>query len=522
MNIGRVRHLYIILGDQLDERLLRDLDAEQDAVWMAEVDSEATHVWCHKQRLLLFLSAMRHFRDGLTARGVDVRYRELSPRRRRGEPPDHARALTSDLREFQPEEIILTRPGDWRILKSLSEALDGSGLRWSLREEEDHFYASLEEFAQWAKGRKNLVLEHWYRHLRRREGILIEDGQPVGGAWNFDAANRKSFGKKGPPPIAPLPGHTWDDRTREVATLVEARYADHPGDLESFSLPVTRGEALTWAEHFIQHGLPRFGPHQDAMWGEDVVLWHSRLSAPLNLKLIHPRELVEAALKAHDEGRADIESVEGFIRQILGWREFIRGIYWTRMPEYAESNALECEDRRVPSFFWTGETDMSCVAASMRGLIRHGYVHHIHRLMVLGLFSQQLGVHPYRFHEWHMAMYLDAVDWVSLPNALGMSQFGDGGVVGSKPYAATGKYIKRMSNYCGACRYRPDEATGDQACPFTTLYWDFLDRHRDRLATNQRMTLQLKNVQRKDETTLEDIRARARWLRDRIDAEERI
>lgn len=517
-----MQRLFVVLGDQLDARSLEELDLDRDAVWMAEVEEEATHVWCHRQRLLMFFSAMRHFRDHLRSQGFDVRYRELAIEREDGEPRRLAEALSRDLETLEPAQVVLTRPGDWRVLRELTEVLEASGLPWSLREEDAHFYASLEDFEGWARGRKRWVLEHWYRYLRKRESILIEGGQPTGGKWNFDASNRASFGKKGPPSIPPLPGHVWDDTTRAVAQLVEARFKDHPGHIEDFSLPVTRDEAMVLAEHFIEHGLPRFGAHQDAMWGDDVILWHSRLSAPMNLKLLHPRELVEAALRAYAEGRAPIESVEGFVRQILGWREFIRGVYWSQMPDYAERNALECDDRPVPHFFWTGDTDMACVAASLRGLLRHGYVHHIHRLMVLGLFSLQLGVHPYRFHEWHMAMYLDAVDWVSLPNALGMSQFGDGGVVGTKPYAATGKYIKRMSNYCQTCAYRPEEAEGEHACPFTTLYWDFLDRHRGRLAENPRMSLQVKNLLRKDEVSLAGIRARAKWVRERIDAEARI
>jgi deoxyribodipyrimidine photolyase-related protein len=231
---------------------------------------------------------------------------------------------------------------------------------------------------------------------------------------------------------------------------------------------------------------------------------------------------VDAAVAAYEAGNAPINAVEGFVRQILGWRELIRGIYWTHMPEYAELNALECDDRPVPQFFWDGETDMACVADSMRQLLALGYAHHIHRLMVFGLFAQLYGTHPYDFHRWHMAMYVDAVDWVSLPNTLGMSQFGDGGIVGTKPYVATGKYIDRMGPYCRACRYDPKKAEGEDACPFTTLYWDFLDRHRERFRSNRRMTMQLKNLQRKDDAELERIRRRARGLKAAVSRGDRI
>lgn len=517
-----LRRLYVVLGDQLDQGALEDLDPGLDAVWMAEVHSEATHVFCHKQRLLLFFSAMRHFREALRGAGITVHYRELAPERREDEPLDHGAALSRDLPRLAPHQLILTEPGDLRVRTIIEEAARHAGAPLEIREDR-HFYVSRRRFSDWSGGRKTLVLEHFYRMVRKKERILLEaDGKPTGGAWNFDAENRETFGKGGPPAIPPLPAPAWDRLTQDVAELVEARYPNHPGRLKAFSLPVTPGEAKALADHFIEHRLPHFGPHQDAMWADDPVLWHSRLSAPLNLKLVDPRYLVERAVKAHRSGSAPIESVEGFVRQIVGWRELVRGIYFTHMPGYAEMNALGCDDRPVPRFFWDGETDMACVAGSMRALLDLGYVHHIHRLMVLGLFAMQLGVHPYRFHEWHMAMYLDAIDWVSLPNALGMSQYGDGGVLGTKPYAATGKYIKRMSNYCHRCRYDPNDAVGERACPFTTFYWDFLDRHEARLRGNRRMALQVKNLARKPATDLEAIRARARELRQRIDGNERI
>lgn len=517
-----MRRLYVVLGDQLDPQILDDLEPSQDAVWMAEVEEEATHVRCHKQRIILFFSAMRHFRDELQARGFDVHYRELPETRRKQEPRNHGKALLMDLERLRPQQVILTESGDLRVRTYLESALNEASTAFETREDR-HFYSSLADFSLWAKGRKTMVLEHFYRMMRKREKVLMTpDGEPEGGQWNFDADNRVSLGKKGPPSISPLPGHQWDAITRAVVDLVERRFSDHPGLVDDFSLPVTSTEAERYADHFLDHRLPHFGRFQDAMWNSDTELWHSRLSAPLNLKLVSPRYLVDGAVSRYHRGEASLSSVEGFVRQILGWREFIRGIYWTKMPDYASGNELNCEDRDVPHFFWDGETDMACIASSMKSLITHGYVHHIHRLMVLGLFSMQLGVHPYRFHEWHMAMYSDAVDWVSLPNALGMSQYGDGGVVGTKPYAATGKYIQRMSNYCGQCPYNPALAVGENACPFTTLYWDFLDRHRERLAGNRRMALQVKNLDRKSDDEMASIRLGAQRIRSRVDGGERL
>jgi deoxyribodipyrimidine photolyase-related protein len=297
---------------------------------------------------------------------------------------------------------------------------------------------------------------------------------------------------------------------------VQERWPDHPGTLEGFAEAVTPEQAREALADFIRERLPSFGDHQDALWEGEPFLYHSRLSAALNLKLLDPRDCIEAAEDAWRAGEAPLNAVEGFVRQILGWREYVRGIYWHFMPDYASRNALECDDVDVPGFYWTGETRMACVADALRNVLEHGYAHHIQRLMVLGLFAQLLGVHPYRFHEWHMALYLDAVDWVSLPNTLGMSQYGDGGLVGTKPYCASGRYIQRMGNHCGGCRYDPGTAVGEEACPFTTLYWDFLARHRERLDGNRRMKFQLANLDRKDPDELSRIQERARTLQGRI------
>ncbi|HKK92873.1 MAG TPA: cryptochrome/photolyase family protein, partial [Longimicrobiales bacterium] len=302
-----------------------------------------------------------------------------------------------------------------------------------------------------------------------------------------------------------------DDVTREVLDLVEARWPGHPGSLDDFAEAVTPKHARAALDDFIKHRLPTFGTYQDALWTGTDFLYHSRLSVVLNLKLLDPRDTISAAEDAYHRGHAPINAVEGFIRQILGWREYVRGIYWTFMPEYAERNALDCdEDMDVPVFFWDGDTDMVCVRDAMRNVLAHGYAHHIQRLMVLGLFAQLAGVHPYRFHEWHMALHLDAIDWVSLPNTLGMSQFGDGGLVGTKPYCASGAYIGRQGNHCTTCRYDPGQASGEDACPFTALYWDFLARHEERLSDNRRMNFQYRNVdRRRDKGTLQPARERA-------------
>jgi deoxyribodipyrimidine photolyase-related protein len=340
----------------------------------------------------------------------------------------------------------------------------------------------------------------------------MEGDKPTGGDWNFDSENRKSFGRDGPPLHRAPRSFPPDDITRNVIALVNLRFASHPGDLTQFDWPVTIDEAERALEDFIKFRLPEFGDWQDAMWTVEPWLFHSRLSAAMNLKLLHPRRVIEAAAQAYRNGEAPLAAVEGFIRQILGWREYVRGIYWRFMPGYVELNALGA-DQPLPEFYWTGDTDMVCLRDALGQTLRHGYAHHIQRLMVTGLYALLLGVKPREVHQWYLAVYVDAVEWVELPNTLGMSQHGDGGLMASKPYVATGKYIQRMSNYCAGCRFDPAESTGPKACPFTTLYWDFLLQHEPLLRKNQRMSMQLKNLARLDLPKREAIRNHAARLR---------
>ncbi|MBT8403527.1 MAG: cryptochrome/photolyase family protein [Gemmatimonadetes bacterium] len=514
-----MRTLLLILGDQLDDGAdaLEALDPERDAVWMAEVDHEITAVPSHKRRIALFLAAMRHFRDRLGERGLSVHYHALGPDPADDRGPDFATVLATDLERLAPAEIVVTHPGDHRVLESLRRVAGEAEIPITVAPDR-HFLCELDAFDGWIEGRKRILLEDFYRWMRKRLGVLIDEhGKPEGGRWNYDADNRESFGVDGPGDLPRPPRFEPDATTREVLDLVGRRWRDHPGDLEGFAEAVTPEQAQQALEHFVRDRLPRFGTYQDALWTGEHELFHSRLSAALNLKLLDPRACIGAAIDAWADGHAPLNAVEGFVRQILGWREYVRGIYWHYMPDYADGNALDCSDRDVPSFFWDGDTDMACVADAMEGVVRLGYAHHIQRLMVLGLFAQLAGVHPYRFHLWHMALYLDAVDWVSLPNTLGMSQFGDGGIVGTKPYCASGKYLRRQGAPCDGCRYDPDVATGADACPFTTLYWDFLMRHRDRLEEIPRMGFQLRNVDRKSEDERSALRDHAASLLDTLD-----
>jgi deoxyribodipyrimidine photolyase-related protein len=515
-----LRNLVLVLGDQLDHDsvLFDSFDPKKDLIWMAETHTEATHVWCHKIRLVLFFSAMRHFRDAQSDQGRKVRYHALTSDPKQDAGKDFYEVLKADLQDLKPESVQVVSPGDLRVEELLKKAAAEADIELILHEDR-HFYVTGSMFSEHTQGRKTLVMEHFYREQRKRFGILVDEkGKPEGGDWNYDDQNREAFKKKeGPGKLASLPDHKPDDLTKEVMTIVEERFKDHPGTLDSFDWPVSREEALEALDDFIKHRLPKFGTYEDAMWQEEALLYHSRLSALMNLKLLNPRECVNAAVDAYHGGDAPLNSVEGFVRQILGWREFIRCIYNQEMPGYADRNALQCTKRDVPTFFWDGETDMACVKDCMGSVLTQAWNHHIPRLMVLGQFSLLLGVHPYNFHEWHMAMYADAIDWVSLPNTLGMSQFGDGGIVGTKPYCASGNYINKMSNYCKDCKYNYKEAHGENACPFTTLYWDFLDRHQQAFSKNRRMTFQMKNLERKSDDDLKKIRKQADDLREKID-----
>ncbi len=490
----KVRHLVVVLGDQLDVKssAFDEFDTTRDVVWMAEVPGEATLVLSHKVRIVFFLSAMRHFAREVRGKGIRLEYRKLDSSDNRG---DLSAELRAAICRFRPERVVLTEPGEYRVEQMVKAVLEETGTSLDVRPDRS-FYCSRDEFRVWANKHPQLRMEFFYREMRRRSGVLMERDKPVGGQWNFDPENRKSFGKFGPGLLLPVP-ETFppDDITREVIALVSSRFPNHPGTLEHFDLPVTRQQATLALSDFVAKRLPYFGAFQDAMWTGEPYLYHARISATMNLKLLDPRAVVMEVEDAYGRGCAPLAAVEGFIRQVIGWREYVRGVYWTFMPEYIERNALDAHEK-LPDLYWDAQTDLNCLAQVVGQTLKHGYAHHIQRLMVAGLFSLLFGVNPVEVHKWYLAIYWDAVEWVEMPNTTGMSQFADGGLMGSKPYIASGKYIDRMSNYCQGCRYKPDQAIGPEACPFTTLYWDFLMRHEDSLNGNQRMRMQLRNLMR--------------------------
>lgn len=495
-----VRRLCVVLGDQLDQRsaVFDGFDNGQDLVLMMEVAAESRHVPSHAQRTVLFLSAMRHFANELESRGVRVRYVHL-------DDPANTQTLGGEIeraiRAVRPDSIRLVVPGEHRVEKMIRACSDRAGVRVELLPDR-HFLTSDEQFAAWADGRKPpLVMEFFYREQRRRLNVLMEpDGTPVGGEWNLDKMNRRSFGARGPNPPA-VPMFDPDAITRSVMKAVRDRLPELPGKMEPFGWPVTRTQALECLRDFVTHRLHDFGPFEDAMWTDEPFLYHSALSPALNLKLLDPRECIESAVAAYVDGGAPLQSVEGYVRQIIGWREFVRGVYRLEGPEYAERNFLG-HGGDLPPVYWTGRTEMVCMRECVGQVLDRAYAHHIPRLMVMGNFALMLGVHPKRVSDWYLGMFADGVDWVTLPNVLGMSQHADarpsqrGGLplVGTKPYVSGGAYIRKMSNYCSSCEYDPTKRTGPGACPFSTLYWEFLIRHEDRLRRNPRMSLAIKNL----------------------------
>ena len=508
--VARPSRLGLVLGDQLsfDLASLAALDPARDTLLMAEVQDEATYVPHHPQKIVLIFSAMRHFAQALRERGWRVQYVEL-------ETPGNSGSIVGELRRWHQAlgcaEIHLTECGEWRLEQALREA--GLPLVWH---PDTRFLCSRGAFARWAQGRRQLRMEHFYRGMRKRCGLLLAaDGGPAGGAWNFDSDNRKALprGLRGPFALQ----FAVDDITAAVISLVSRRFPDHYGALEGFSYPVTHAQAEQLWQHFLDFGLAAFGDYQDAMAEDQPYLFHARISAALNIGLLDVRRLCQDVEHAWRDGRVPLNAAEGFIRQLIGWREYVHGIYWLRMPEYAALNHLG-NQRALPAFYWTGRTRMRCMQQAIGQTLRLGYAHHIQRLMVTGNFALLAGVLPAAICEWYLAVYLDAFDWVELPNTLGMVMHADGGFLGSKPYCASGRYIQRMSDHCEACAYNVKQVTEAQACPFNALYWHFLIRHRQQLAGNPRLHLVYRSLDSMPAARRAAVWARGEQLLAQLDA----
>ncbi|MEO0390635.1 MAG: cryptochrome/photolyase family protein [Pseudomonadota bacterium] len=500
--------LVLVLGDQLsvDVAALRAADKASDVVVMAEVREEGTYAPHHPKKIALILAAMRKFAARLRQDGWTVAYSEL-------DDSENSQSIVGELLrradQHAASEVVATEPGEYRLIAALEEApLDVRML------EDDRFIASHAEFADWAKGRKALRMEYFYREMRRKTGLLMEGGKPAGGEWNYDSENRK------PPPEGidfggPMQ-FTPDEVTEDVLALVEREYGNHFGDLRPFWFATDQGQARRALTHFVKHGLAKFGDFQDAMMDSNRFLYHSLVSAYVNIGLLDPLEVCEAVEDAWKAGDAPINAAEGFIRQIIGWREYMRGIYYHEGPDYPQRNGLG-HDRALPDFYWGGQTKMRCIAKAVEQTREEAYAHHIQRLMVTGNFALLAGLDPQEVSAWYLAVYMDAFEWVEAPNVVGMSLFADGGVIASKPYVSSGAYINRMSDHCKPCAYRVQDKTGENACPFNLLYWHFLNRHREKFEGNPRMAQMYRTWDRMAEDRRETVLAEGDALLERMD-----
>ncbi|MGX6647817.1 cryptochrome/photolyase family protein [Maricaulaceae bacterium MS644] len=494
--------LRLILGDQLSRSIasLRDLDATEDTVLMAEVDAEATYVKHHKKKIAYLFSAMRHFAAELEARQIRVRYTRI-------DDGDNAGSLEAEIsRALEAgayDKLVVVEPGEHRLKKTMEGWEHRLGVKTEIRRD-DRFICTLERFDAWADGRKRLTMEYFYRELRKETGILMDGQEPVGGQWNFDHDNRQRLPNDVsiPPRLRVEP----DAVTREVLDTVADRFEGHFGDLDDFWFAVTADDAEAQLDWFIEKALRNFGDYQDAMREGEAFLFHSVLSLYMNAGLLDPLKVCKKAEAAYREDAAPLNAVEGFIRQILGWREYVRGIYWRFMPEYRKRNFLEAE-RALPDFYWTGETKMACLRDAVLTTKKHAYAHHIQRLMITGNFALIAGLDPDAVNEWYMVVYADAYEWVEAPNTHGMALFADGGLMATKPYASSGSYINKMSDHCKGCSYAVSKKNGPKACPFNYLYWNFLMENEERLRGNHRLAMIYKTLERMDDDKRAAIRA---------------
>ena len=499
------KSLILILWDQLslDISSLKKAKKDRDLVLLVEASSEASLVPHHKKKLVFLFSAMRHFKSELLSAGWQVVYQKLEDLQNSG---SLIKELKGVYRKYGCDQIIVTKPGEWQLYEKLKKLDNLSTFNITIPDD-TRYICSSTEFEEWAAGRQQLRMENFYRNMRRKTGLLLTDkGEPEGGQWNFDKDNRKPANKVenfyGPKRFKP------DLITQEAIKLIASYFPDNYGVLEPFWFAVTRTGAEEALQSFIENSLASFGTYQDALLKEEAFLFHSIISLYLNIGFLDPLVVCERVEDQYRQGRIPLNSAEGFIRQIIGWREFIRGIYWLKMPRYQELNFFQ-NSRKLPEFYWTGKTNMACLSATLQQTMKEAYAHHIQRLMITGNFAMLAGIDPKAVHEWYLSVYADAHEWVELPNTLGMSQFADGGTLATKPYAASGNYINKMSNYCSSCSYDVKKKVGKGACPFNYLYWDFLDRNKHKLEKNPRLSMPYRMWKSKDEKHKEIVRSQS-------------
>ena len=484
--------LRLIFGDQLSLSLasLKDT-SKDDLIVLMEIKPETEYVPHHKRKLVFLFSAMRHFSEELKDAGYNTHYIKL-------DSPNNHQSFCENLRTLVNDgdftSLELTEVGEYRLQEEI--------LSWESKleisviiHEDSRFFLSRKEFSDYAKDRKNLLMEHFYRMMRQKTGYLMHQGKPLGGKWNYDAKNRNKYDHK--VEIPKRLKFSPDQITKEVISLIEKEFTNNFGSTSNFHEAINRKQALQCLDIFCDQLIHQFGKYQDAMLNDEALLFHSRISHYINCGLLIPSEVCARVLEVAIECDQTLYAVEGFIRQIIGWREYVRGIYWLNMPKYVNLNFFNANNP-LPSFYWDGKTDMNCVSTVVQQTYDNAYSHHIQRLMITGNLALLMGITPAEVHEWYLAVYDDAYEWVELPNTMGMALFADGGVMASKPYAASGNYINKMSDFCKSCKYKVKEKNGSDACPFNYLYWDFLERNKDKLKSNHRLFMPYRNLEKKN------------------------
>ncbi|QSI75627.1 cryptochrome/photolyase family protein [Niveibacterium microcysteis] len=504
--------LRLILGDQLNPRHSWFAQRDPGVVHvLMEVRQETDYVLHHAQKILAIFVAMRDFARQLREAGHRVRYIALDDPSNRQSIPDNLAAL---IRHYGASRLEWQAPDEWRLDTQLRDWAAAQPFETCVVDSE-HFLAPRDAVALHFRGRKQWLMEHFYRAMRQRHRVLLTStGEPEGGQWNFDAENRKPWPGTPAPPPDTRPSHDHRALWQMIETAGVGSFGAPHADC--FRWPLNRDEALAGLEHFIAEALPHFGEFEDAMSSHSPRLFHSQLSFALNVKMLHPREVIDAAEAAYRAGHAPLAAAEGFVRQILGWREYVRGFYWAHMPGYEAQNALG-HQTPLPDWFWTGRTRMRCLQRAIGQSLDDAWAHHIQRLMVIGNFALLAGLDPATLHRWYLGIYIDAFEWVELPNTVGMSQFADGGRLATKPYVSSAAYIDRMSDYCKGCHYDRKAKIGERACPFNALYWDFFARHEATLGHNPRLGMVYRQLRKMAEPQLDALQARASSLKRGLD-----
>ncbi len=509
-----MKTLRLILGDQLNYNHSWYTDGTEDVIYfIAETKEEGSYVKHHIQKLVGFFMAMRSFAEYLQSKGKRVIYYNIDDDR-------NAHTLESNLQEiieeYDIEHFEYQLPDEYRLDEKLKIFCNQISIS-SKAYDTEHFYTKREYVELFFKGKKTMILEYFYRDMRKTHDILmLNEKQPEGGDWNFDKSNRKVW--KGEPqiPKATLFNHNVE----ALVNTINEQSLEYIGriDAQHFEWPINRKECLEVLDNFCENLLIHFGDFEDAMHTEQKMLFHSRLSFAMNTKMLSPKEIIDKALESYyqRQDEIDISQIEGFVRQILGWREYMRGIYWKEMPNYEQLNKLD-NTRKLPDFYWTGKTKMNCLSHAINQSLDHAYAHHIQRLMVTGNFALLTMTDPHEVDAWYLGVYMDAIQWVELPNTRGMSQWADGGIVATKPYVSSGSYINKMGNYCKSCHYKVSKKEGDNACPFNSLYWNFLDEKQDYFKGNQRMSMMLNLLKKMNKETLAKHKERANYILENID-----